>query len=171
MEKNEKVKNNRKAVLIIGICIVLMAALLVTVAVLYPAFKARSALKDITDKLSDGSVKSATVYDPDAGKDLFNDGGIERIASEDERARLSSLILKMSDGSSYASRDAEDIFFDYDYRIRFRLESGEAVAIFLSDGKFYVSNDGVRYFFAAGDESAYLELISFANEIIKSETP
>ena len=103
MEKNKKA--NRRTVIIVGISVVLLAMLLVSVAVFYPSVKAKSALKDMTDRLSDGSLKSATVYDPDAGKDLFNAGGVERIANEDERDRLAELILKITDGASYASRD------------------------------------------------------------------
>ncbi len=169
MKKNKKA--NRRAVIIVGISVVLMAMLLVSVAVFYPSIKAKSTLKDMTDRLSDGSLKSATVYDPDAGKDLFNAGGVERIANENERDRLAELILKITDGASYASRDTEEIFFEYDFRIRFRISTDETLGFFLSSGNFYIAKDGVRYFFAVADKSAYIELMSLADSLIKSEIP
>ena len=169
MEKDKKA--NRKTVIIVGISVVLLAVLLVSVAIFYPSVKAKSELKKITDRLSDGSLKSATVYDPDEGKDLFNAGGVESIANEDERANLKTLILKITDGATYSSKDTEEISFDYDLRIRFRFSNDETVYFYLSDGKFYITNDGVRYFFATKDESAYRDLTSFAYSLIKPESP
>ncbi len=166
-----KKKSNQKAIIAVGVSAVLLTAVLVTVAVLYPSLKAKSALRNITDRLSDSAVKIATVYDPDEGQNLFEEGGVERIASDSERERLSELILKITDGASYSSRDTKEIFFDYGFRIRFRLSSDESVGFFISDGFFYITSNGVRYFFTPGDEDAYLELITLAHSIIKSETP
>ena len=169
MEKNKKA--NRKAVIIVGISVVLLAMLLVSVAVLYPSLKAKSELKKMTDRLSDSSLKSATVYDPDEGKDLFNAGGVERIANDDERTRLKTLILKITDGATYSSNDTEEISFDYDLRIRFRFSNDETVYFYLSDGKFFITSDGVRYFFAIKNEEAYRELSSLSYSLIKPENP
>ena len=162
-------KKNYSKAITVGICIVIIAALIVAAAIFYPSIRARHALRDITDHIKGSGIKSATVHAPSNGNNVFDESGNEHIATEDELARLKDLILKITDGAEYSSSDSEEILFDYEYRIRFRIESGEALGFFFTDGKFYIANDGVRYFFISGDESAYLELISLAKSLTEPE--
>ena len=163
-------KNHSKAITV-GICIIIVTALVVAAAIFYPSIRARQALRDITDHINADEINSATVYVPSSGNNVFDESGSEHIATDDERAQLKDLILKITDGAEYSSSDSEEILFDYDCRIRFRIESGEALGFFFTDGKFYIAKDGVRYFFVSGDEAAYLELISLAKSLTEPETP
>lgn len=165
----DRIKDKNSAVVVTGISIVLITAIIVSAIIFYPSVKARSVLRDMEDMLFDAKVKSATVYDPGAGNDIFNEGGTQHIATESESKKLSELIVKITSDATYSSKDNSDIFFDYDYRIRFRFESDKTISFFFSNGMFYVTNEGTRYFFVTKDEAAYIELFSFAESLINSE--
>ena len=155
MSERTSKKKNVITLSVAGGIIILIALALVFFVGFFPSVSAKSKFNRQVDSLSDATVNAVTVFAPNAPTDLFEETEVEKVFYDTEK--IASLLLSAADKVSFSETGKELSPSDYQYRIRFVTNDG-SFDFYLKDGQIFISESGIRYYFAPTDDSAYAAL-------------
>ena len=155
MSKTETKKKNVITLSVAGGIIILIALALVFFVGFFPSVSAKSKFNRQVDSLSDATVNAVTFFAPNAPTDLFEETEVEKVFYDTEK--IASLLLSAADKVSFSETGKELSPSDYQYRIRFVTAEGK-LDFYLKDGRIFISESGIRYYFISKDSSAYAAL-------------
>lgn len=161
-------KENR-TVILVGVGILLLAALIVVLAVLVPRIRYKSEMNARIERMLRPEPVYITLSDPlfDTGDLLGRDGkeiAIEGQAREELVTRLRGLY---GSGVSYAGRERA-VAGAWDLRLLVRAADGETAQIWVSETRIYYVVDSMAVYFTAKDGAAHAALYTSLRTMINT---
>ncbi len=151
---------------IIGLSIVLIGILIIVLISCVPIWSAHGKLSDRLDTINTGELPFMTVYDPDLGNDLVNQGGTEKPLAGTSAVKARELLLAVAENVSFSETGSDSSLSDFDYRLRFQTDDGPQ-SFFIKAGRIYCVEGTVRHYFTPDDPAALDALIKHLDEFLK----
>ncbi len=152
---------------VVGVCIVLVAVLILVLVELLPSVNANTGLKTRYEELKEtAGFKSVTIFDPDLGNDLINQNGTEVSLNIGRGKELRDLALPVMFNAVYSESSADDLLNDFDYRLRFKNE-GKSTTLYIKGDRIYYTDNGKRHYFTVDDAEAFAEMKDYIKGILE----
>jgi len=152
-------KKENQTVLLVGVGILLLAALIILLAIFVPRARYKGEMKDRIDRILLPNPAYVTLSDPlfDTG-DLLGRDGKEIVLEGEARAEVLTLLGEVQTaGLSYKGRESMATGA-WDLRLLVRTAVGDTAQIWISESRLYYVENSVAYCFAVKDGAAHTAL-------------
>ncbi len=166
VKKQQAKKKKFPIATVVGLSIVLVSVLIIVISSCIPIWQASGELQKRVDVIKVDELPFLTVYDPNLGNDLVNQGGTEKLMAGTSAVKARELLLAVVEKVSFSETGADSSLTDYDYRLRFQTDDGTE-SFFIKGDRVYYVEGSVRQYFTPKDPAALDELVKYLEEFLK----
>ncbi len=166
--KNSKLQKQKKefpTASVIGLSVVLAGVLIIVLIACVPVWSAHGKLSGRLDSIKQGELPFMTVYDPNLGNDLVNQGGTEKPLAGNSAVKARELLLAVAEKVSFSETGSDSSLTDYNYRLRFQTDNGPQ-SFFIKNGRIYYVEGTVRQYFTPDDPAALEALVEYLEDVL-----
>ena len=155
--------------LIVGVSVILLAAIIVFFVGFYPNIKVKKAFAEKIETIGTREIVHVTVEDPDAPSGIFENAGFSTVISDSRREIIKNMFLEAFGKVKLSDRAENSMIGDHDYHLRFRIDDETKFDFYLKDGVIYTVSGNFRDSFAPTDAEAYEALVNYLGGLIEEE--